>query len=353
MADDDVTFPDTGTGVDDLLAEIHDARAGDADWRSGRTFSLIYNVGDPELERLLHAVADEYLHENALQPVQVPEPAAHGAGDHRHGLRSARRHRGRQHQLGRHREHLPRRADRPRPRPGRAGRSTAPNIVTGTTAHPAFAKACKYLGIEQVRVDVGPDLRVHVGSMADAIDDDTVLVVGSAPCYPYGVIDDIPGIAGLAESRGVLCHVDACLGGWLLPFWERLGEPVPPWNLSRPRRDVDLGRRPQVRLHLQGPVDGAVPRPRPAQAPALPLRRLARRPVRVGHHRRHPTGRARSPGRGAPSATWGCPATSRLAERVRDATRRLPRRASTPSTASGSPARPRCRSSSSAPTRST
>jgi glutamate/tyrosine decarboxylase-like PLP-dependent enzyme len=233
MAAHDVTFPDTGTGVDDLLAEIHAARVGDADWRSGRTFSLIYNVGDPELERLLHAVADEYLHENALNPFKFPsllrmeQEIIAMASDLLGGTGSGSISSG-----GTESIFLAVQTARDHARDERG--VTAPKIVTGTTAHPAFAKACKYLGIEQVRVDLGPDLRVHVGAMADAIDDDTVLVVGSAPCYPYGVIDDIPGIAALAESRGVLCHVDACLGGWMLPFWERLGEPVPPWNLSVP-----------------------------------------------------------------------------------------------------------------------
>jgi len=59
-------------------------------------------------------------------------------------------------------------------------------------------------------------------------------VVGSAPCYPYGVIDPIGDLAAMAADRGLLCHVDACLGGWLLPFWERLGEAVPPWDLRVP-----------------------------------------------------------------------------------------------------------------------
>ncbi len=59
-------------------------------------------------------------------------------------------------------------------------------------------------------------------------------MVGSAPCYPYGVIDDIPAIAAIAAERGALCHVDACLGGWLLPWYERLGEPVPPWDFRVP-----------------------------------------------------------------------------------------------------------------------
>jgi glutamate/tyrosine decarboxylase-like PLP-dependent enzyme len=69
-------------------------------------------------------------------------------------------------------------------------------------------------------------------ALAAAIDDRTGLVVGSAPCYPYGVIDDIETIAGLAAANGSLCHVDACLGGWLLPWYEQIGEPVPPWNFA-------------------------------------------------------------------------------------------------------------------------
>jgi glutamate/tyrosine decarboxylase-like PLP-dependent enzyme len=70
--------------------------------------------------------------------------------------------------------------------------------------------------------------------MADAIDDETVLVVGSAPSYPQGVIDPIPTLAGLAAERGILCHVDACLGGFILPFLEELGHVTKPWDLSVP-----------------------------------------------------------------------------------------------------------------------
>jgi sphinganine-1-phosphate aldolase len=81
-------------------------------------------------------------------------------------------------------------------------------------------------------VPVGADGRLDLEATARTVDDRTALVVGSAPCYPFGVIDPIPELAAMAAERGILCHVDACLGGWLLPFWARLGEPVPPWDLS-------------------------------------------------------------------------------------------------------------------------
>jgi len=58
--------------------------------------------------------------------------------------------------------------------------------------------------------------------------------VASSPCYPFGVIDPVPDIAGLAAEHDVLCHVDACLGGLILPWWERLGQPVPPWDFRVP-----------------------------------------------------------------------------------------------------------------------
>jgi len=98
------------------------------------------------------------------------------------------------------------------------------------TAHPAFAKACHYLDVDELRVPVGADGRADVAATAAAVDERTALVVGSAPCYPFGVVDPIPELAALAGERRVLCHVDGCLGGWLLPFLERLGEPVPPWD---------------------------------------------------------------------------------------------------------------------------
>ncbi len=81
---------------------------------------------------------------------------------------------------------------------------------------------------------VGDDGRLDPDAAAAVLTDRSALLVGSAPCYPFGVIDPIPELAALAADHGALFHVDACLGGWLLPFWERLGEPVPPWDLSVP-----------------------------------------------------------------------------------------------------------------------
>jgi glutamate/tyrosine decarboxylase-like PLP-dependent enzyme len=92
------------------------------------------------------------------------------------------------------------------------------NVVLPMSAHAAFSKGCEYFSLEERRVPVGDDWRADVDAMADACDDDTVLIVGSAPQYPQGVIDPIPAIAAIALDRDVNCHVDACMGGLVLPF---------------------------------------------------------------------------------------------------------------------------------------
>ncbi len=122
-----------------------------------------------------------------------------------------------------------------------------PNAVMPTSAHAALEKGCQYFGVEVRRVDVGPDWRADPVAMEAVCDDDTVLVVGSAPQYPQGVIDPIPAIAAIAARRDVNCHVDACMGGVTLAFMERLGEPVAPWNLA-----VDGVTSISVDLHKYG-----------------------------------------------------------------------------------------------------
>jgi sphinganine-1-phosphate aldolase len=108
-----------------------------------------------------------------------------------------------------------------------ARRIRRPAIVAPTTAHVAFDKAAQYFGMRMVRVPVGPDFRADVAATGRAVTRDTVVVVGSAPAFPHGVIDPIPELAAIARSRGIGFHTDACLGGFVLPWAERLGYDVP------------------------------------------------------------------------------------------------------------------------------
>ncbi len=227
------TFPEQGASAEALLAEIDQEREGDIDWRGGRAFSLVYHHDDPVLEGLQHDVAGRFLHENALNPFayrtlpRMEQEVVLMAGDLLGGEPGA----GSLTSGGTESIFLAVQVARDHAR--EAG-ITTPELLTAETAHPAFAKAAKYLGLAHRRLPVGEDLRLHGDQVAERIDENTALVVGSAPCYPYGVIDHIPEIAAAARDAGVLCHVDACLGGWLLPFWEQLGETVPPWDLRVP-----------------------------------------------------------------------------------------------------------------------
>lgn len=107
---------------------------------------------------------------------------------------------------------------------------TQPEVVLPVTAHAAFEKAAQLFGLRLVYVPVDEGYRADVQAMARAISRRTIALVASAPSFPHGIIDPIPEIARLAQAHGLGCHVDACLGGFVLPWAERLGYPVPPFD---------------------------------------------------------------------------------------------------------------------------
>lgn len=111
---------------------------------------------------------------------------------------------------------------------------TRARIVAPTTAHAAFDKAAHAFNMELVRVAVGADYCADVEDMAAAIDRNTVALVGSAPAFPHGVVDPIPALAELAQAKGVGLHVDACLGGFVLPFARELGYAMPDFDFRLP-----------------------------------------------------------------------------------------------------------------------
>ncbi|MFL6151233.1 MAG: pyridoxal phosphate-dependent decarboxylase family protein [Ornithinibacter sp.] len=107
--------------------------------------------------------------------------------------------------------------------------TTDPSMVLPASAHAAFHKAAEFLGVRAVLVDVDPGtLRADPVAMADAVDDTTVLVVASAPSYAHGVVDPVPEIAAIAAGHGIRCHVDACIGGWVLPHLDDTA----PWTFA-------------------------------------------------------------------------------------------------------------------------
>ncbi len=108
------------------------------------------------------------------------------------------------------------------------------NMVLPVTAHPAFTKAALSMDLDERRVPVLADGRADVAAMAHEVDAETVMLVGSAPCFPYGVIDPIAALGELAQSRDQWLHVDACVGGYLAPFARDIGYPIPDFDFAVP-----------------------------------------------------------------------------------------------------------------------
>jgi glutamate/tyrosine decarboxylase-like PLP-dependent enzyme len=111
---------------------------------------------------------------------------------------------------------------------------SSPELVVPTTAHAAFDKSAQYFGIKLVKVPVGPDCRADVAATKKAINRHTICVVGSAISFPHGVIDPIEELSELARKRGIGFHTDACLGGFILPWAEKLGYDIPPFDFRLP-----------------------------------------------------------------------------------------------------------------------
>ena len=110
-----------------------------------------------------------------------------------------------------------------------------PNVIKPETAHPAFDKACHLFGVELRVAPVDPDTtQVDTEWVADAVDDQTVALIGSACNYGYGTVDPIEALSDIALDRGIGLHVDGCLGGWILPFGQELGYDIPLFDFRVP-----------------------------------------------------------------------------------------------------------------------
>jgi sphinganine-1-phosphate aldolase len=233
VARENLVLPENGRSADDLLAEIARLRRDDLQVRGGKVTAYVYDTGRPEVHDAAARAYFEMLEVNTLDPTAFPSVVAMekqvvgavaellGGGPHTPGIFTSG---------GTESIMLAVKAARDARRV--AG---TPRVAVPVTAHPAFHKAAHYLGVEVTPVPVDPGtFRADTAAVAAAITPETVLVVASAPSYPQGVVDPVTDIAALAASRGVLCHVDACVGGWLLPWLAEAGAAVPPFDLSVP-----------------------------------------------------------------------------------------------------------------------
>ncbi|MCB0907700.1 MAG: aspartate aminotransferase family protein [Nocardioidaceae bacterium] len=233
-------LPDEGRPRAEILAELEVmATEEDAFWETGRVSGTMYS-GDHEHYDFLKEAFGRFAHVNALQRDLCPsatrfegeiiamvldlmhadaitdtEPAglitSGGTGSILHAILAYREHAAQTRGI------------------------TRPNLVKPETAHPAFDKACHLFGIENRTVPVDPETTtVAVETMAAAIDDNTIALVGSAGNYPYGTVDPIAELGALAVEHGIGLHVDGCLGGFILPFGEELGYDVPVFDFRVP-----------------------------------------------------------------------------------------------------------------------
>ncbi|MGE0095251.1 MAG: aspartate aminotransferase family protein [Alphaproteobacteria bacterium] len=113
-------------------------------------------------------------------------------------------------------------------------RITAPVLLMGRSAHPCLSKAAQNLGVREVRVPLTSDHRTDPAALRQAVTPDAIMVVASLPSDSRGMCDDVPAIAAVARDHGLWCHVDACLGGFLVPYLKRLGHALPDFDFRVP-----------------------------------------------------------------------------------------------------------------------
>ena len=230
-----VPFPAAGRPRPELLREMEALRDGDVRWREGKVFGLVYDAGE-EVGCLLQEANDLFHAENGLNPMAFPslrrfETEVVGmALDLLGGGREAA---GNMTAGGTESLLMAVKTARDWARVHRP-QVDRPQMILPLSAHPGLDKGAHYFGVEILRTPVGPDLRADVAAARRAISPETILLVGSAPSYPHGVMDPIGELAALAQEKGLLMHVDACLGGFMLPFVRMLNYPVPDFDLSVP-----------------------------------------------------------------------------------------------------------------------
>ncbi len=220
------------TTADEVLERLREMQGQDLPVHGGRTLAYVYDSGLPEVDRLGRAAVSAYAGSNGLDPTAFPSllrmenelvgfacdllDAPEGAvgtvtsGGTESCLLAVQA--------------------------ARDGRPDVerPSMVVADTVHAAFRKGAHYFGIDLRVVPTRADHRADPVAMAAAVDESTVLMVVSAPSYAHGVVDPVAEIAAAAAARGIRCHVDACIGGWVLPYAARLGRPLPPWTFVVP-----------------------------------------------------------------------------------------------------------------------
>lgn len=230
-------MPKTGRLWDDVKTDMLDRGSGDAKWREGKTAVYVFNAGD-EIARIQKEAYTAYMSENGLGPVAFPSLAKmesevismalgllHGPAGSTGAMTSG----------GTDSITMAIKTARDYARANGQALESA-NIVLPQSAHLAFDKASQLMDIEVRRIALKTDgsFEADPDAMEAACDSATVMMVGSAPNFPHGIIDPITALGAVAERKKIWLHVDACVGGYFAPFARMNGVPVPAFDFEVP-----------------------------------------------------------------------------------------------------------------------
>ncbi len=230
--DNKVSLPKKGTTREQVLKQLEEIHKVDTRWQDGRAFSLVYHAGDEHTE-FLKKVYTMYFHENGLNPGAFPSLKKYesevisiaanlfNGGEHAAGTMTSGGS-----------ESIMMAVKTYRDWAFATKGIKAPEMILAQTVHPAFDKALHFFGVTPVVLKVTADQTADVAAVKNAINANTICIVGSAPQYPHGVMDPIVELAKLAKAHGIGLHVDACVGGFMLPFLKKLGRDIPPFDFS-------------------------------------------------------------------------------------------------------------------------
>jgi len=228
-------FNKTGVNKEDLIREMEETKKSDVGWKDGQSWGLVYHAGD-DVDRVIREAFNLFAHGNALDPQAFPslkkfetEVVAKTA----YLLNGNEETVGSMTSGGSESLMMALKSSRDQALAEKPG-IREPEIILPQSAHPSLDKAAHYLGVKTVRIPLAKDYRVDLEAVQKAINGNTILLIGSAPGYPHGVVDPIRELGELALENKVNLHVDACLGGFVLPFLERLNYPVPPFDFRVP-----------------------------------------------------------------------------------------------------------------------
>jgi sphinganine-1-phosphate aldolase len=213
-------MPQHGSSADAVLAELKRRQANDPDFHSNRLFGLVYQTERPELEDVVRQAHELYLWGNALNILRFPNltqlelEVVAMVGDMLHLAQGGG---GTLTSGGTESILMSMLVNRER---AKARGAAKPQILAPYSAHPAYAKAARLLEMEYITFPLDADYRADVAA--------------NAMSFPHSSVDPIAELAALAAEQGIGCHVDACIGGFVLPFLERLGYTIPPWDFRVP-----------------------------------------------------------------------------------------------------------------------